>query len=72
LVREALIKYCFERDRLQAVRNVEQMNPALAAEGLDFDLIRVSFRDWPVYVNNPRIGLRFAVDCCCDETKVDG
>jgi hypothetical protein len=48
------------------------MNPALAAEGLDFDLIRVSFRDWPVYVNNPRIGLRFAVDCCCDETKVDG
>ena len=40
--KEALIKYCFERDRLQAVRNIEQMNPALAAEGLDFDLIRVS------------------------------
>ena len=42
VLREALIKYCFEGDRLQSVRNVEQMNPALAAEGHDFDLIRVS------------------------------
>ena len=34
--REALITYCFERDRLQAVRKVGQMNPALAAEGSAF------------------------------------
>ena len=40
--RECLIKYCFERDRLQAVRKVEQMKPALAAEGVAVDLIRVS------------------------------
>ena len=39
---EALIKYCFERDRLQAVCKVEQMNPALAAEALGVDFIRVS------------------------------
>jgi hypothetical protein len=39
---EALIRCCSERDRLQAVRKVEQMNPALAAEALGIDLIRAT------------------------------
>ena len=41
-LRHALIKYCFERDLLQAVRKAEQMKPALAAEAHVVDLIRVS------------------------------
>jgi len=39
---ESLAKYCFERDRLQAIRKVEQMNPALAPADLGIDLVRVS------------------------------
>ena len=42
MLKESLIKYCFERDRLQAVRKVEPMKPALAAEGIGTDLIGVS------------------------------
>jgi len=33
-LRQALIKYCFESDHLQAVRKAEQMSPALASEAL--------------------------------------
>lgn len=35
---ETLIKFCFARDRRQAVREVEPMNPAFAAAGLGIDL----------------------------------
>ena len=40
-LRQALIKYCFESDHLQAVRKAEQMSPALASEAHGVDVIRV-------------------------------